>query len=326
MQFLPPNYIHFRGHFMLDKRCHHKVRELSQFYLFIKHKKIYYAYYPMLGITRSTGCTNIHEAYIKAWEILDGLENKVNKKLYLPVKNKSDQYKLNKMLSYIDQTKPLTSSTIKKLQSTYLAAGLSGKTINNYICILRKSYQLPFPEWHCIEHTPQYRKCFPVKSFYGFWKKCQNKYHYLAFFAMTTGCRLGEIMTAEPVITEERTYLKINGTKTANAVRTIPVLQETLDCLEYIKASTLAPKQSVIEAGKLCGFDEDYIEENRIVFHSFRKLYKTLLESCNIPETFISYYMGHSQTSKVQQLYFIGSSADDSEVYPKVIEALNRFL
>ena len=52
---------------MLDKRCHYKVRELSKFYLFIKHKKIYYAYFPQQRITRSTGMTDVRN-------ILDGLE------------------------------------------------------------------------------------------------------------------------------------------------------------------------------------------------------------------------------------------------------------
>ena len=314
---------------MLDKRCHYKVRELSQFYLFVKHKKIYYAYFPMQNVTRSTGCTNMHEAYVKAWEILDGLESKRNKKLYVSVNNKSDQYKLDKVLSMIDQTKPLTQSTIKKLQATLIAAGLSGKTVNNYICILRKSYQLPFPAWHCVEHTPEYRKCFPVKSLYGFYTKCHTREHYLAFFAMTTGCRKGEIMNCEPIITPDRYYLKINGTKTTNAVRTIPVLKETLDALEYIKArpSTLFDSKKVVEeSGKIIGFDLDYIEQNHIVFHSWRKSYNCLLESCNINNCWIEYFMGHSQTSKVNQLYFVGSSADDDEVYPKVIEALKRLL
>ena len=314
---------------MLDKRCHYKVRELSQFYLFIKHKKIYYAYFPQYKVTKSTGCTNLQDAYIKAWNIYESLSNECqNKSLYKPFKDKKRQGDLKRVLALIDQSKPLTSSTIKSIQDHFIAAGLSGKSVNNYVYIIRQSYQGTFPEWTPVDYVSTYRSCFPVKSFYGFWKKCSTRLHYLAFFAMTTGCRKGEITTCEPIITEDRYYLKINGTKTANAVRTIPVLKETLDCLEYLRVGfrTAGYKESVVEAGSMCGFDKDYIEENHIVFHSFRKLYKTLLESCNIPETFISYYMGHSQTSKVQQLYFIGSSADDSEVYPKVIEALTRFL
>lgn len=313
---------------MLDKRCRYKVRELSKFYLFIKHRKIYYAYFPEYGLTKSTGCTTLHDAYKVAWELYPTLGNCQNKQLYKPLVGKKNNRDLKRALQFIDQTRPLTSSQIEKMQKELLAAGVSGKSINNYIYLIRRSYQGEFPKWKHMEYTPTYRSCFPVKSFYGFWKKCNARLHYLAFFAMTTGCRAGEIYNCEPIVTESRLYLKINGTKTKNAVRTIPVLQETLDCLEYLRAGfrTAAYKESVIEAGSLCGYDVEYIEQNHIVFHSFRKMYKTLLESCNINNNWVEYYMGHSQTSTVNQLYFIGSSADDDEIYPKIIEALSKFL
>jgi integrase len=311
---------------MLDKRCRYKIRHLQEFYLFVKHNRIYYAYYPKLKITRSTSCTDLQSAYNSAWNILSGLDNYQNQLLYKPFENdKKRQRDLKRALTYIDQSKPLTSVAIVKMQNEMLKEGLSGKSINNYVYILRRSYTGVFPNWKPVEHVATYRSCFPITSFYGFWQKCNSRLHYLAFFTMTTGCRLSEIKTCENL---GNGYLKINGTKTKNAVRTIPVIPETIECLQYLQKGfrSAAYKESVIEAGKLCGFDEKYIEENCIVFHSFRKLYKTLLESCEIPETFINYYMGHSQTSKVQQLYFIGSSADDSQVYPRVIEALKRLV
>lgn len=310
---------------MLDKRCRHKVRELQSFYLFRKHGYYFYAFYPEYNVTRSTGKLNIQEAYIEAWDIMGTISEKQNVKLYLPFKDKKRQRDLKRALSFIDQNKPLTSKMIHTALEKMLSEGMSGKTANNYIYALRKSYTGVFPTWKPVEHVATYRSCFPITAFYGFWKKCNCRLHYLAFFTMTTGCRLSEIITCENI---GNGYLKINGTKTKNAVRTIPVLPETLACLEHLKVGfrSAAYKESVYEAGRLCGFEKDYIDENNIVFHNFRKMYKTLLESCNIPETFINYYMGHSQTSSVQQLYFIGSSADDSEVYPKVIEALRRFL
>ena len=312
---------------MLDKRCHYKVRELLQFYLFIKHKSIYYAYFPTHNVTRSTGEKDIRAAYVKAWEIIPTLGN-ANTILYKPLSTPKRQKDLKRALQFIDQSKPLTSYAIKSMQKQMLAAGLSGKSINNYVYLIRQSYQGTFPQWKPLDYNSTYRSCFPITNFYGFYRKCTTRLHYLAFFAMTTGCRLSEIKTVKPLVKDGKHYLQINGTKTKNAVRTIPVLQETLDCLQYIKGGfkTASYKECVIEAGKLCGYDKDYIEDNHIVFHSFRKMYKTLLESCNINPTWISYFMGHSQTSRVQQLYFIGASADDSEVYPKVIEALTRFL
>ena len=311
---------------MLDKRCRYKIRHLQEFYLFVKHNRIYYAYYPKLKITRSTSCTDLQSAYNSAWNILSGLDNYQNQLLYKPFENdKKRQRDLKRALTYIDQSKPLTSVAIVKMQNEMLKEGLSGKSINNYVYILRRSYTGVFPNWKPVEHVATYRSCFPITSFYGFWKKCNSRLHYLAFFTLTTGCRLSEIKTCENL---GNGYLKINGTKTKNAIRTIPVIPETIECLQYLQKGfrSSAYKESVIEAGKLCGFDEKYIEENHIVFHSFRKMYKTLLESCNINNNWVEYYMGHSQTSTVNQLYFIGESADDSEVYPKVIEALKRFL
>lgn len=310
---------------MLDKRCRYKVRELQQFYLFRKHRFIYYAYFPQYKVTRSTGTVNLQDAYSIACEMYPTLSNLKNKQLYIDLPDKKRQRDLKRALSFIDQNKPLTEVAIIKMQQEMKQQGLSGKSINNYVYILRRAYTGKFPNFKSVEHTATYRSCFPIKSFYGFWQKCNTRLHYLAFFAMTTGCRLSEIITCEPY---EDGYLKINGTKTENAKRIIPVLPETMACLEYLRVGfrTACYKESVIEAGKLCGFDEDFIEQNQIKFHSFRKMYKTLLESCNIPNSFIEYYLGHSQTNTVNKLYFIGGSADDSEVYPKVIEALRRFV
>ena len=325
---------------MLDKRCKYKVRELQDFYLFIKYPRshIYYAKFPgFQNKVISTGCMYIDAAYKKAYEIYGQLQTPLNNgsfidrmfSVYKDDKKRTRDLKyVLKFLPDIKKPEQITSTRIVKLQQEILKTGVSGKTVNNYVYCLQKAYGVGFPEYVPLKYTSTYRKCFPISGFYGFYKKCQDRLHYLAFFTMTTGCRLGEISTCEPVTKNGRLYLKINGTKTENAVRTVPVLQETLDCIKYLKNGFRAScyKQSVIEAGKLCGFDESYIEDNNIVFHSFRKMYKTLLESCGVPNTFVEYYMGHSQTSKVNQLYFIGDAADDSEVYPKTIEALSRLL
>lgn len=313
---------------MLDKRCRYKVRELSSFYLFVKHNVIYYAYYPQFKITKSTGETDVRNAYKVAWEMLATVQQNQNKQLFKPYEDKKRQRDLKRVLSYVPQNRPLTKNVISDVQNKMLSEGLSGKSINNYIYVLKKAYQGDFPSFTPLEHSATYRSCFPVTSFYHFYTKCTERLHYLAFFAMTTGCRVGEIKTVEPIVKNGKSYLKINGTKTKNAVRTIPVLKETLDCIPYLRKGfkSASYKESVVEAGRLTGFDINYIEENNIVFHGFRKLWKTLLESCNINPTWINYYAGHSQTRTVQQLYFIGSSADDTEVYPKVIEALGRFV
>lgn len=80
--------------------------------------------------------------------------------------------------------------------------------------------------------------------------------------------------------------------------------------------------------GALVGYNEEYIATNSIVFHSFRKMYKTLLESASIPNLWIEYYMGHSivSSSDVNKLYFQPEAADDTEIYEKVINVLYRLI
>lgn len=317
----------------LDKRCRYKIRETSEIYLFIKYPRshIYYAKYPRFGVTKSTGCINISDAYQKAWEIYQKLDNPVNLDIFKNLDKKRAR-DLKYILTFLTDVKDLsriTNSRVSKLQQDLLKTGISGKSVNNYCYLLKKALKpVVSIEFESIEHNPVYRSCFPIKSFYGFYTKCNSRLHYLAFFVMTTGCRLSELKKCEPMIKNGRQYLKINGTKTSNAVREIPVLPETLECMKYLEKGfkTAAYKESVIEAGTICGFDTNYIEENHIVFHSFRKMYKTLLESCNISNNFVEYYMGHSQTRTVNNLYFIGASADDDAVYPQVIDALKRFI
>ena len=323
---------------MIDKRCKYKVRETQDFYLFIKYQQshIYYAKYPELNRVVSTGCIYLREAYKKAYEIYGKLRTPdtvpfIDRMMSVYSDDKKRLRDLKRVLTFIPDVKKaeqITTVRISKLQQDLLETGMSGKSVNNYIYCLQKAYGIGFPEYIPLKYTPTYRKCFPVNKFYGFYSKCNSRLNYLAFFTMTTGVRLGEIKLSYPVELDDKKYLQVNGTKTANAVRRVPLLPETEFCYNQIQGGFRASlyKQSVIEAGKLCGFTEDFIEENHIVFHSFRKMYKTLLESCNITDTWIEYYMGHSQTSSVKQLYFVAEAADDSDIYPKVIEALKKLL
>ncbi|MBQ7538488.1 MAG: hypothetical protein IJT42_05955 [Treponema sp.] len=63
--------------------------------------------------------------------------------------------------------------------SVRLQAGLSGKSIDNYIYVLRKAYTGVFPSFTPLEHTAVYRSCFPVPSFYHIYSKCADRLHFL---------------------------------------------------------------------------------------------------------------------------------------------------
>ncbi len=149
----------------------------------------------------------------------------------------------------------------------------------------------PFQNLSPMEHTKTIRQCFSVESFKGYGNYIfQHKYLLLPYIAITTGMRASEFKIAE---------YKNNG---------------------FVKASW---KESVYMSGALVGYDKEYIEQHNIVFHSFRKMYKTILESNNINNLWIEYYMGHSilQSTDVNKLYFNPLSADDSLIYEQVIKA-----
>ncbi len=324
---------------MNDRRYRYFIKEKRRFYIFVKYKKnhIYYAKFPDYNCIKSTGCTSLKDAYKKACAIYEELKeikvcSTVERLLAFYAGNRDSLKKMKYVLSFLHDVNDnfqFTPSRIKKLQKDLLSTGASGKTVNNYINVLKKAVGKSFPEYTTIPHNQVYRGCFPIKSFYGFYRRCTTELHYLAFFTMTTGVRAGELALCTIEQDDEKMYLRIDGTKTKNAKRKIPLLKETLEAYEKIKKMRFSDKrrrESVMETGKLAGYSLDFIRENNIVYHGFRKMYKTILESCSVSNVFIEYYMGHSQTSNVNQLYFVGDSAEDDGIYEKVIEALSRFV
>ena len=91
-----------------------------------------------------------------------------------------------------------------------------------------------------MEHTKTIRQCFLVESFTGFGNFIkQHKYLLLPYLAITTGMRAGEFKTAEPVIIHNRLYLQINGSKSENAVRRVPITQKVADAYSEYKKMVL---------------------------------------------------------------------------------------
>ena len=331
---------------MQDRRCKYKIRECKDFYLFIKHKEshIYYAKFPEYNRTISTGQTTIKLAYQEAYRIYGslGISTLPFHKLLLDTykdsfyKTFNMAKKLSALLSDIKTLEQVTLPRLVKLQKQLLATGMTGKSVNNYMSLLRKLWRNkeynPFQNLSPVEHKKTIRQCFPIESFKGF-GNCISKHKYLllSYLAITTGMRAGEFKTAEPVIVHGRLYLQINGTKTENAVRCIPITQKVADVYAEYKKNGFAKaawKEAVYISGALVGYDKEYVDQHNIVFHSFRKMYKTILESNNINNLWIEYYMGHSimQSTDVNKLYFNPLAADDSIVYEQVIKALSFLL
>ena len=329
---------------MHDKRCKYKVRDCRDFYLFIKHKKshIYYAKFPEYNRCVSTKQTDIRSAYKVAYQIYYSLGYATDFKkqlldLYKDVSSK--RYKeVLRILDFMTDVKTVEQVTLQRLvrlQQEMLEAGLSGKSINNYLSILRKLWKNkesnPFTNLSPVKHTKEIRQCFPISSFKGFGKHIyEHKYLVLPYIAITTGMRVGEFKTAKPVTINDKLYLQINGTKTKYSIRKVPITKKVLAALKVFNANGFASRSwrtSVYMTASVVGIDKKFIEDNNVVFHSFRKMFKTILESNNINNLWIEYFMGHSilESNDVNKLYFNPQSADDTIVYNQVINAM-KFL
>lgn len=239
---------------MQDRRCKYKIRECKDFYLFIKHREshIYYAKFPEYNKIVSTGQTNIKQAYQEAYRIYSSLEIASTPFHELLLNTYKESYyktfnmakKLSTLLSDIKTLEQVTLPRLVKLQEQLAATGISGKSVNNYISLLRKLWKNkdynPFQNLSPMEHTKTIRQCFLVESFTGFGNFIkQHKYLLLPYLAITTGMRAGEFKTAEPVIFHNRLYLQINGTKTENAVRRVPITQKVADAYSEYKKKVL---------------------------------------------------------------------------------------
>lgn len=297
---------------MIDKRCKYRFRECREFYLYIKYKKthIYYCVIPQFHKCISTGCTNLKDAYIKANQIYDRVLE--NKKFSWDIE---DKFILSMLPKNPDR---LTISVIERIQKALLDTGISGKTVNNRMGKLHK--YIDFPP---VPHTKQIRKCYPIEKLYH-----MGKNNTLAFLAVTTGMRKGEFDKCRVIEENDKLYLQIDGTKTDNSVRKVPIIPEIAEALEDYRLKDWGDRDyrfAVDDIGRMIGIDP---HKDNIVFHSFRKCYKTAMMGAGINEIWQEYYMGHSieKSNVVSKLYFIPEAADDTVVYKQMTDMLKQFI
>ena len=87
--------------------------------------------------------------------------------------------------------------------------------------------------------------------------------------------------------------------------------------------------KSVLSLAEYLGYDKSYIKDNGIVFHSFRKVYKTLLTSNNINKDLIEEAIGHSQPTysmnSVDKSYLCLEMADRKKEHTLFVDSLKYF-
>lgn len=366
---------------MLDRRYKYSLRLTSPFYIFRKYRRsdIFYVRFKS-GKTISTRKTNIQEAYEFALGYKEQNSEKTEKKSETPqtiirsyytkgskwikydeihgskysdIVLRQNKFACEKMAALLDDAEDfskITKSRLHKLQEQLLSGGLSGKSVNNYLCILHKIFKQlvdkeiiendPFAGLRNCSHQKQRRMCFPIEKFKGYFKNPGNldKYDLAAYCAIVTGARRTELKNLR--LSDIERYkdfyiLRIHGTKSEYSDRAVPLDEIQKKAVELmIKKQILAPSTvgnncAEVIGGRI-GFSLEQIRADGICFHSFRKMYKTILTTANLNTSLVETLMGHTtnnqSTNDVERIYFVADRADMSEVYKKVINAFGFLL
>lgn len=276
----------------------------------------------------------------------------------------------------IRKFKQLDKQRLVKLQSDYLAEGKSVKTIKNYFTAFERTYK-ELLDKDIIEHNPfqdlpalkieisQAWDCFPIKPFKHrlplLPMPLENEddflYALLGFIAIMTGQREGEIelLTSKSIIktkenNETRFWLEIDGTKTKNANRIIPITKLTayaIKCfcelkthknIRFLKSKDYN-QYCLLYFGQFCGYDSlEKIKncndgKSKIVFHGFRKMYKTFLTQENVNKDLIEFCLGHKSKmailrnshSNLNDTYLVLEKSDNLTAHKAITTALSYF-
>lgn len=276
------------------------------------------------------------------YEIFHGFNNTIKN-----IKERhSKSVVLSNMLSDIKEFSELTKPRLIKLQKQLLSKGLSGKTVNGYITNLHNIYKYFIDNGHIKDDvfvglrpcstSKSLRLCFPMDRLKGLFSlDTPNEYMDLIHLAIISGMRKGEILrlSKSDIIKKDYGYwLHINGTKTENASREVPITDELVKVINRIDVNKFTDRfisRSVQYLSDVLGLKEGYIRENGIVFHSFRKTYKTILTSSNINKDLIEEALGHSQTTysmnRVDKSYLCLERADRELEHSLFIQCLKYF-
>lgn len=123
--------------------------------------------------------------------------------------------------------------------------------------------------------------------------------------------------------------MRIHGTKSEYSDRIVPLSENSANAIKTMIQRKCATNKNIENCVKVIGsricVSDDEIKKDGICFHSFRKMYKTILTSANLNTSLVETLMGHStnnqSSNNVERIYFVEDKADMSKVYNEVIEA-----
>lgn len=300
--------------------------------------------------TQKTSCqlkTVLSDYFVKGsvWVKYDAIHGSIYNDVTLRF-NHSICVRIAGLLSDVLSPAKLTKSRLHRLQEQLLDEGLSGKTVNNYLSVFHKVYKQlidkeivqndPFVGLRNCYFEKQRRTCFPIQSFKGYFGdvKTLDEYDLLSYCAIVTGARRAELMGLElSDITDHGDFntLRIRGTKSVYSDRIVPLGTKQTEAIKTLIEKQIATSKRIFNcpqkiAGRI-GYSEKQRKEEGIVFHSFRKMYKTILTAANLNTTLVETLMGHSTNNQssndVERIYFVAEKADMAEVYKKVISSFD---
>lgn len=253
-------------------------------------------------------------------------------------------HKIADMLSDISSFNEITKKRLITLQEQLLNDGYTGKTVNNIFSLLHKIF-IQLEDKELIAADPMQglkpcsfqkakRLCFPMEKLKGKFKIIDSRYKALAYVGMCTGARRNEIISLKKedvIFKNEKYFLHIPGTKTENADRTIPINLKTVFALEYLMNDKPLDRNEFIPCVE---WTANYIghkewKNDGIVYHSFRKIYKTILTQCNINSDIIEFFIGHATpnflSNDVNRSYLVLERADMTDICEKIRKCFDYF-
>lgn len=248
------------------------------------------------------------------------------------------------LLADVSNLKNVTKARLHRLQEQFLQLGLSGKSVNNRMSVLHRVFKQlldkemidcdPFNGLRNCYHEKQRRTCFPLAKFNGYFSSPDkmDDTDLLAYCAIVTGARRSELAGLRICDIEKYKdihILRIHGTKSEYSDRTVPLSEKAVCAIKLLVQKNIASGKKIDNCTKIIGnrigYSPEQIKNEGIVFHSFRKMYKTILTAANLNTSLVEMLMGHAtdnqSSNNVERIYFVAEKAEMLETYKKVLQA-----
>lgn len=242
----------------------------------------------------------------------------------------------------------ITNLDIEKFKALKAREGLSNKSINNYLAVLRKLL-VTAEDWNLLEKVPKIKllKVMPCKTDYLSFKECDELtssadgiWRDMILFVIKTGLRFGEMVALKwedidfkngQVIVRHSIVIDIPQDSTkSNKIRYVPIIEE-------VKLMLIERKKKTAKEYVFCQNDGHFLKRERcrrqllkiceragirrIGWHTLRHTFASHLAEKGISPIAIKELLGHSDIKTTMRYAHLGPLAIKEAV--KVLERPN---